>query len=426
MKNTEIMLDVIGEIDEKLIPDISETPKKRGILSFYITAVLCATAILAIAIGIPSLRKHENKASIYAFLDRAEISEIVKGTDPMNTNISFGDMGAGEIMAEDISKLDEVSPWSEDANITEMPVLRNDAFVDDEGILGGMQLFLDEEQMISIAQNAAKALSLEVTQLDVAKATDNVEIADPEKEKEIKNRIYSVDATCADNTTITVYGDGTVRIIFEGKTIPSKYNFSYNNTTDAEAAEVLDYLMTEYAGLTGFKNPKAYSCVEKGFEGEDDRSYCIYDSADDIRESILNHDLAYATFYPDENGNLFCIWINNAFCSSTYVGDYPIITVDEATEKLINGAYYSSIPDDEYFKKGELSADDIAMVQLKYRSAGEKYYVPYYEFYVELDPEISEEGFEIPDGTKLYGLLYVPAVAEEYLDVLDNATMVYQ
>lgn len=105
---------------------------------------------------------------------------------------------------------------------------------------------------------------------------------------------------------------------------------------------------------------------------------------------------------------------------------HPIITVDEATEKLINGAYYSSIPDDEYFKKGELSADDIAMVQLKYRSAGEKYYVPYYEFYVKLDPEISEEGFEIPDGTKLYGLFYVPAVAEEYLNVLDNATMVYQ
>ncbi len=69
--------------------------------------------------------------------------------------------------------------------------------------------------------------------------------------------------------------------------------------------------MTEYAGLTGFKNPKAYSCVEKDFSGEDDRSYYIYDSADDIRESLINHDLAYATFSPDEKGNLFCIWIKN-------------------------------------------------------------------------------------------------------------------
>ncbi len=438
MKNTEILLDVIGEIDEWLIPDVtgeidksmitdsSEQPKKRWSIPFYIAAGLCAAAILTVAVAVPALRKYNTGVSIYTSVDCSELSEVVKGTDPIKTNIIFGDMGVGEIMAEDISGLDDASPWSEAANITEMPVLRNDAFVDEEGILGGMQLLLDEEQMISIVQNAANVLSLEVLGLEVTKATDNIEIADPEKEKEIENKIYSVDATCSDNTTISVYGDGTVRIIFEGKTIPSKYNFSYNNTTDAEAAEVLDYLMTEYAGLTGFKNPKAYSCVEKGFEGEDDRSYCIYDSADDIRESILNHDLAYATFYPDENGNLFCIWLNNAFCSSTYVGDYPIITVDEATEKLINGAYYSSIPDDEYFNKGELLADDIAMVQLKYRSAGEKYYVPYYELFVELDSEKGEADFEVPEETKLYGLFYVPAVAEEYLDVLDNATMVYQ
>ncbi len=100
--------------------------------------------------------------------------------------------------------------------------------------------------------------------------------------------------------------------------------------------------------------------------------------------------------------------------------------MDDATVKLLDGDYYSSIPEDEYFKNGELTAEDIAKVQLKYRSAGEKYYVPYFEFYVELDSEKGEEGFEIPDGTRLYGLFYVPAVANEYLEVLDNTTMIGQ
>lgn len=426
MKNAEIMLDAIGDIDESLIPELYEKDKKSSGMVFYLIGGLCAAAILVTAIAIPTSRKNAEALSLYASINETKISDVTSGTEKIDMNVLFGAMGAGEIMAEDISELDDNSPWSEDMDITKMPVLRNDAFVDEEGILGGMQLLLDEEQMISIVQNAANVLSLEVLGLEVTKATDNIEIADPEKEKEIENKIYSVDATCSDNTTISVYGDGTVRIIFEDKEVPSKYNFTYNNTSDAEAAEVLNYLMTEYAGLTGFKNPKAYSCVEKDFSGEDDRSYYIYDSADDIRESLINHDLAYATFSPDEKGNLFCIWIKNGYCSSTYVGDYPIITVDDATVKLLDGDYYSSIPEDEYFKKGELTAEDIAKVQLKYRSAGEKYYVPYFEFYVELDSEKGEEGFEIPDGTRLYGLFYVPAIEDEYIDNLSMEPVIGQ
>ena len=426
MKNAEIMLDAIGDIDESLIPELYEKDKKSSGMVFYLIGGLCAAAILVTAIAIPTFRKNAEALSLYASINETKISDATSGTEKIDMNVLFGAMGAGEIMAEDISELDDNSPWSEDMDITKMPVLRNDAFIDDMGMLGGMELYLDEDQMIAIANNAAKALRLEITAINVVKAGECIEVSDPDEAEKIENKIESVDATCSDGSTITVYGDGSVRILFENEAIPSKYSFTYSSTTDSQAAEVLDYLIKEYGAFTGFIEPKGYSCVEKNIYGEDDRSYYIYDSAEDIREGILNHDLAYASFSPDEDGKLYCIWIKNAYCSSTYIGDYPIITVKEATDKLLNGQYYSAVFADEYFKDGLIPSGNIVRVQLKYRSVGEKYYIPYYEFYVAMDSETIKEDFDLPDGTRLYGTFYVPAIEDEYIDNLSMEPVIGQ
>ncbi|SDB68504.1 hypothetical protein [Butyrivibrio sp. INlla16] len=186
----------------------------------------------------------------------------------------------------------------------------------------------------------------------------------------IGNLPYSVNASCPDNSSITVYGDGSIRILYENAQLPPKYHFTDNNTTDDEANAVLDYLAEEYAAKLGYKEPVSYSCVEKSYSGEDMRSYYMYDGSSDIRKNICNHDLSYASFSPDEEGNLSCIWIYNAYSSSTYKGDYLIITSDKAIENLLSGDYYSSVPSD-YFKGGKLSDKDIARVSLGYRNTGE-------------------------------------------------------
>ena len=89
---------------------------------------------------------------------------------------------------------------------------------------------------------------------------------------------------------------------------------------------------------------------------------------------------------------------------SDKVGDYPIISAEEATDLLLNGNYITtvpcSMPGQEY----------IAGVDLVYRSGKyEEYFMPYYRFYVEL-PEQEQE-----DGLKDYGAYYIPAVLAEYL-----------
>ena len=91
------------------------------------------------------------------------------------------------------------------------------------------------------------------------------------------------------------------------------------------------------------------------------------------------------------------------------MGDYPLISVEEARTRLINGHYQTSAPVEF---PGE---DAIAKVELIYRTGGqEEVFLPYYRFYVLLPsgakgvpPEDSETGL------KNYGAYYVPALSDD-------------
>ena len=89
---------------------------------------------------------------------------------------------------------------------------------------------------------------------------------------------------------------------------------------------------------------------------------------------------------------------------SAKAGDYPLISVQEAKELLLNGNYISDVMyelmGEEYIKKTELI----------YRlGVHEEYFMPYYRFYVEL-PQVEKN-----DGMKTYGAFYVPAVKGAYI-----------
>ena len=109
------------------------------------------------------------------------------------------------------------------------------------------------------------------------------------------------------------------------------------------------------------------------------------------------------TFHCDDEGKLFIARIYQPDLS-VKVGDYPIISREQARELLVNGSYLTSvpyeIPGSEYVKK----------VELIYRTGThEQYFMPYYRFYVEL-PEEEQE-----NGRKTYGAYYVPAVDRSYI-----------
>lgn len=135
------------------------------------------------------------------------------------------------------------------------------------------------------------------------------------------------------------------------------------------------------------------------------RSYMLYEGAGDDMEDLLNYKMNFVEFYPDEEGRLSLIRINDALSCADKLGDYPIITVAEARDCLLNGNYITSVP---YEIEDETL---IRKVELVYRSSAlEKMLMPYYRFYVELPDYMPKE-----NGPTTFDAYYVPAVMSEYI-----------
>ena len=101
------------------------------------------------------------------------------------------------------------------------------------------------------------------------------------------------------------------------------------------------------------------------------------------------------------------IRIRNALAAAETLGDYPIVSADEARQRLRAGNYQTSAP-------CALPEDaDIAGEELVYRTGSrEQLLLPYYRFYVRLP----DTDMEYADGLQLYGAYYVPAIADAYLE----------
>ena len=407
MKNKDILLDVIGDTDEKFVPELKDKHKKNGTVKWAALGGVCAAAAIAFVIALPKINKNDNAITTYDSLPQVGNRSTMTGTEKIDPHFIFGAMGFGGLMAYDISELDTPNPWNPNLKLKSLPVYRNLAYTDIR-----MAVYLTEKQMQKIAKNTASALNVNINDTKVTYVKDYVLGGTSE---EILNSVYSIDAKCSDHITITVYGDGKIKIGFEKHTLPSCYNFSYKNTSEDEAQKILEYLSDKFDSLLNYDNAKCYSIADRSFSGAEHRSYYVYDISDDTVQNILNYNLSYATFAPDDNGDLMCIWLNNSLCASEYLGEYPIITEDEATEQLIDGRYFSSVPND-YIRNGSLSKEDIAKTELVYCNNREKYFQPYYKYYVELN----SDKLNMANGLKNYGIFYVPAIESEYLEEYDS------
>ena len=405
MKNRDILLDVIGDVDEKLIPELTAPKKKKNIIKWTALGGICAAAA-ACAILLPKI----NKGSSVPLNSASQIiyDETKTGTEKINADVVFGSMGYEGVMAYDISELDTPSPWTSDMTLSSLPVYRNLANQSGENSYAVGAVYLSEEKMNEIAKNAASALKIKINDTKATYVRDFVQggISD-----DIMNSVYSLEARCSNNITLTVYGDGKVKAEFSSRSLPDKYSFSYSNTSSAEAEKTLRYLSKEYAELLGYSSPVCYSYADRTYSGAESRSYYVFNKTGDTVQDILNFSLSYAEFAPDDNGDLMCIWLYNPSYTSEYMGNYPIITEKNAAELLINGYYFSTVPAD-FLKNGKITDSDISKSELIYRNNGEEYYQPYYKFYIELDAS----KLNMADGLKDYGIFYVPAVNSEYLN----------
>lgn len=103
------------------------------------------------------------------------------------------------------------------------------------------------------------------------------------------------------------------------------------------------------------------------FSGEDIEIYGVqqaqeyniefYDDSGDKTNQIINYNFNKVAFYCDDEGKLFLARVFQPDLSEK-VGDYPIITADEAKGLLKNGNYITTVPEElpglEFVAKVEL------------------------------------------------------------------------
>lgn len=373
------LYNAIGKVDDDILEQSETAKKKNGWLKWVAVA-----ACLCLIVG-------------GGFFWKSQLQTDPSGLPTLGVQGHMQEgMGFEGLLCYDISEIENGNPWRDDMTFSTLPVFQNRAYHP-----AGEPVGLNEDAILERLEAACQALKLENTELAYERSGASV---------------VSISAK-AKGVTVTAEANSMVEVNFEdGWILPEHLHFTWYDTSYQEAEEAMAYLIRQFAELIDFEEPKPVLSGDYGIWNSYDqegnylteprflRSYMLYEGAGDDTELLLNYKTRYAQFYPDDAGRLRIIRIYDALSCADKLGDYPIITVAEARECLLDGKYITSVPyeivDESLIQKAELV----------YRNrATEKILMPYYRFYVEL-PDMESE-----NGLICFGAYYVPAVSPEYI-----------
>lgn len=318
-------------------------------------------------------------------------------------------------LAYEIDELVNANPWREDMEIHTLPVYKNIISHDENRIAQGA----DFDKMREVLLDTADRLGLDRKSLTI---TDDV--PGQETQQSIREKFQSVGDSVPEGyfnpTRLTAETEGIKISVDQWLTavaefepaleLPEKYDFSQGTSYEA-LEKAARYLEKEYGGFIGMENP-VLNISGGGYNIFFQQCYDVefYEGSGDDVERILNYHFNRARFCGDEEGKLFLARRYTPELNlSGKVGDYPVITAEEAGKLLLKGNYVTSVPcempGEEYIRK----------VELIYQwGEWNEYYIPYYRFYVEL-PDMERDGMIRESGLKTYGAYYVPAVESGYI-----------
>lgn len=296
------------------------------------------------------------------------------------------------LMYPDYSKETDYNPWTEEMDLQELPVYKRPAHP------AGETWGLSEEEIRSRLDRVCGILGLKPEGYTVTKASDNGPPDIP------GDAVLSVQAEI-EGYWIYADGYGTITIGFNDEiSLPENLQFT-NETPETEAVKTVQYLGEKYGNLLKETKWEYDLTCDYTFEGNVNRQYHIYGAGETDAESLLNYTYRYIQFAPDE-GKLMLIRVYDELAPAEKLGDYPLISKEEAYELLYQGNCISS------FNEAPSRDAEIADVQLTYTNFHNyEYQIPYYRFLVDVT---GQYGMREQDGLKSYGLYYVPAIEQQY------------
>lgn len=342
-----------------------------------------------------------------AIVSRLHTGDHLPETLPILTiSENSGAMGMEGYLAYDISELVNENPWTSDADILALPVYKNTLVYDGNNAVPGA----DYDKMKQFLLEIAERLGFDIDSLEITDEMPSKSKLDRIIEKyesageEVPEGCYAPDAvTAKQGGVIITVSNQMIATIETTVLLPKVYNFAdYASYEDILA--VAEYLGEQYSTLIGMENPKAD--ISGGYYDIYARQLyhiSFFEAGGGIEEQIVNYFFHRIDFYSGDSNVLHLIRSYQEDLSEK-VGDYPIISAQEARALLDEGYYITTVP----YTMGE-----VLSVELVYRTGGsDEYYMPYYRFLIEL-PEA-----ELENGLKSYGAYYVPAVQRQYISDL--------
>lgn len=375
----EQLSDAMNYLDDKYLNECEKQRRKRPWLlrsAAGIAACVCA--------AIPLLQVYQS----------AQV-ETINGLPVLTLDAPFNyGMGSGP---DPYAHFISTNPWNENLELETLPVYQNMSYYKD-----GPDVYFSEKQMKKIAREVMDYFGGELVEDKTWYLESYEGHIDSSKMAEIGSATdYIAETTVG---TIRVDSDGTWAMDLKPYlSLPEEYDYTagYEEiecpSFDQDAVtRSSQYIYQEYlADLFGFE--------EIGLRRQE-----IYDASGDIVQDIVNYNLQLVT-YGIYKGGISNLYYENYLACAEEVGNYPVITVEQAKELLLSG-YYSKYGEDGDTQVGPALPEDtiIKDVTLTY-SFTDNYYVPYYRF------EISNQ--EVDDGMyhpKQY--CFVPAIEAQYIN----------
>ena len=402
--NAEDISNALNEINEEYIESANERRKtkvkKSGLIKWVSAAAAIAVVVLiGTKVFVPNTPEGNDEPVGEVGGTEAEYGAYLPILEYIESNTTA--YGFEGYMAYDISELSSGNPWNEEMVFEALPVYRNNSFNE----IGIAYPGIGEEAMNKKLENIA-----EKTDLEMRGIIEATYVGDFSSGSGIPDDFITDIKADFGSYTIQIQSNGSIVAMyngFEGEALPEEYSFTYNNTTEGEAFETIAYLYENYGDIIGLPEATFVTSKEYTFSGEEIRDYRIYDFSGDEINDMLNFAFNEVQLAPNDEGKLMLIRINDKLSCAEKIGDYPIISPDEAKDLLLEGGYITTVPYEMPGKKY------IAKCELIYRSGiSENIWMPYYRFLVEL-PEMAQE-----NGLKNFGAYYVPAVKLEYIEGL--------
>lgn len=403
MKSEDI-IEAMNEIDEEFVESansIRKSKRRKNNLLKWISAVAAISVIAFIGIGVSGNFTKQPTDSPDSDQDDLDNFSSLPILEYEGTGGAFGFEG---YMAYDISELDNGNPYNENMNISTLPVYRNNSY----NTAGIAYPGIGKDAMLEKLQIIAESYNSELEDIVYNTVSEIYGGADMPGDTvcSVTARIENFTVKASSSGEVVIYYNNNY-YLYDGIALPDEFSFTYNQTSEDDAYKTISYICQNYCNFIDKGNVSFVTSGDYTYSGEFSRDYSIYDFSGDDIDNILNFSFNKIQLAPNDLGNLMLIRIYSGLDCGEKIGDYPIISSDDAKALLVEGKYLTSVP-------YEFSLEEnIARVELIYRSSvTENIWMPYYRFLVEIPEEERE------NGLKTFGAYYVPAVEMKYISGL--------